>query len=129
MIDPLSTIAAPPPRYLLESDSSDEEGQGAYAGGSVPKIRTAAPEISVRWTDAVPGSLTGAVVGVGQAGKYLARRAGARMALLVVEIGGTTVGTGFAFGEDGILVVLEEMEKGAFEVVETLVGAVKAESW
>lgn len=133
MIDPLSTLSAPPPGYLLESDSSDEEGQGVYGDRqAIPKIRTAT-SVAVQWLDG-PVPASSVIVGVGQAGTYLARRANARMAVLRVEVNGTNAGTGFALGADGegLLVVLSDRDdkgEAAFEVVERLTASVKAQNW
>lgn len=129
MLDPVSSLSAPPPRYLLESDSSDEEGQGVYPSGQ-RKRATTTPAVSVKWLDeAVPA--TSVVVGLGQAGKYLARRANARMAVLSVDVDGHTVGTGFSLGDDLLVQLADSDEKGeaACGVVEQLTKLVSAQSW
>jgi hypothetical protein len=126
MLDPLSALSAPPPRYLLESDSSDEEGQGVYGDSSTraPKLRTTAPPVRVQWLDG-KAAYTSAVVGIGQAGRYLQRRAGARLAALTLE---GSAGTGFALPGGGLLLVLEDGEC-ADEVVRVLVSEVDVKSW
>lgn len=94
------------------------------------KRATTTPAVSVKWLDeAVPA--TSVVVGLGQAGKYLARRANARMAVLSVDVDGHTVGTGFSLGDDLLVQLADSDEKGeaACGVVEQLTKLVSAQSW
>lgn len=88
MNDPTSSFNLPPPRYLLESDSSDEEGQGDYSGAprANPLAGTSGSPASkpLRLADVrcqglqSPGNAGYAevVVAVGQAGRYALRKLG-----------------------------------------------------
>ena len=120
MNDPLSPFDVPPPRYLLESDSSDEEGQGIYgAGSSKPRRPAVSPSITVE--HAVQADLGGAgevrevVLGVGQAGKYLLRKflaSSSTPATLVVRLDSTVVGRGYKVGGALVLSVDAKLEDG-----------------
>lgn len=132
MIDPLSPLTAPPPRYLLESDSSDEEGQGVYGGHHASRTSPApGPRVQVLplGDDPLP-AVDSVVVGVGQAGKYLLRRAGARQAVLEVELDGHRLGAAFVV-PGGLFIGLHDADKGdaAFSVVQELTTLVKAKNW
>ncbi|KAL1412708.1 hypothetical protein Q8F55_000455 [Vanrija albida] len=132
MLDPIASLKAPPPRYLLESDSSDEEGQGAYPSSSQPR-RPAPPAAEVTLS-AVPGAPalkpSSVVVGIGQAGAYLVRRAAAPRPALTVAVGPEPAGTVFALGDGSALVALAEPESGAaYALVEAVLGALGAEAW
>lgn len=134
MFDPTSTVSAPPPRYLLESDSSDEEGQGQYGGASggvrAPKLRVSAPEIALRPLGAgfaPPLQVQSAVVGVGQAGSYLLRSTGGRAKpLFSIEAGGDRLGTAVQT-EDGLLVAVKDGKD--WDVVRKLLDNVQASKW
>ncbi|WVR00220.1 hypothetical protein IAU59_007362 [Kwoniella sp. CBS 9459] len=85
MNDPLSPLVAPPPRYLLESDSSDEEGQGEYPhlehGSSRPrpKVRTRRHitlDVNARSGEGSAGEDEEVFVGLGQVGRYLSKITG-----------------------------------------------------
>ncbi|GMK59986.1 hypothetical protein CspeluHIS016_0902030 [Cutaneotrichosporon spelunceum] len=131
MLDPTSPLTAPPPRYRIESDSSDEEGQGVYPTtshrASVPAPAVNIRILSVDSTDPNPTSISGsAVVGIGQAGKFLLRRSAGRP-LFQVEVGGQPAGMGVAI-DGGVLVALQDGPE-PHEVVKQLAGLVKASSW
>lgn len=99
MNDPSSSINAAPPRYLLESDSSDEEGQGGYPGpnpeyGLSSRARAQAqaqasaskgasgPRISLARLQGISkdgSSYKEAIVAVGQAGRYVVRKLGLKV--------------------------------------------------
>jgi hypothetical protein len=130
MNDPLSSLHAPPPRYLLESDSSDEEGQGAYPETSRRPPRPTASlnpsiELNLNFSE-----VKCAVVGVGQAGLYLIRKAGAHRAVGDITTERGLVGRLYAMDE-GVMVFMEEGEsnEGISEVAVTLMNSLKARSW
>jgi len=98
MEDPLSSVHDRPHRYLLDSDSEDEEGQGIYYTESGPsssrlskiKISTASPEpITISGTHE---SYDEIILGIGQAGKYLLRKLGGEV--VEVKVGDEVVGSG-----------------------------------
>lgn len=137
MLDPISSLKAPPPRYLLESDSSDEEGQGAY-GASAAHTSRAVPPAPVVSVSPVPGAsgtsplkVASAVVAIGQAGAYLLRRASSARPLLSVTVDSGRAGTVFSLDSGAALIALNELDNGdaAYAVVEAVLGAVGAESW
>lgn len=132
MFDPTSTISAPPPRYLLESDSSDEEGQGQYGveGARAPKLRVSAPEISLRPLGEFkpPLQVQSAVVGVGQAGGYLLRSSGGRAKpLFSVEAEGDRLGTAVQLEGGELLVAVKDGKD--WEIVRKLLDNVQATKW
>ncbi|WOO82015.1 uncharacterized protein LOC62_04G005518 [Vanrija pseudolonga] len=139
MLDPISSLKAPPPRYLLESDSSDEEGQGAYPASAAPTQRRAAPPAPVVSVSPLPGAsaselplkASSAVVAIGQAGAYLLRRASSARPLLSVTLDSARAGTVFALDGGSALLALNELDSGdaAYAVVEAVLGVVAAESW
>ena len=142
MNDPLSSLTVPPPRYLLESDSSDEEGQGLYSSSSTrPRKSPPVPSVSIQWEDAsAQGSSTSnageILVGVGQAGRYLTRKTGLRgkRPELRVEVseGGKkrTVGEGWRLGSEWLLAVREEWShQVVWKVAEALMSSMKARRW
>jgi hypothetical protein len=138
MNDPSSAFNAPPPRYLLESDSSDEEGQGGYPGGSTShggrqgKASTKAHSVRVVGST-VQRAVPEAVVGVGQAGRYLFRKLGlthsAQEAQATVELDGGKCGT-IAYVNGAALICLEEQDgEEAWAVGKGLGDTVRAEKW
>ena len=119
MNDPLSPFNVPPPRYLLESDSSDEEGQGIYgAGSSKPRRPAVSPSITVEHAvqadSGEAGEVREVVLGVGQAGKYLLRKflASSGTPALVVRLDSTVVGRGYKVGGALVLSVDAKLEDG-----------------
>lgn len=132
MLDPTSTVSAPPPRYLLESDSSDEEGQGQYGAEGVraPKLRVSAPEVSLRPLGEFkpPLQVSSAIVGVGQAGSYLLRSTGGRSKpAFSIEADGERLGTAVRL-EDGELLFAVKDGKD-WDVMHKLLDHVQAEKW
>jgi hypothetical protein len=135
MNDPTAAISAPPPRYLLESDSSDEEGQGEYAASSSRRAERAkaTQEVRVDWEDAeAQKGLKEVVIGVGQSGRYLRRKIdskGSEKAAVKLTLGEEEVGRGWAM--DGVLLMALEEAEGdeAWRIVEKVTGEVKAERW
>ena len=134
MNDPSAAFYAPPPRYLLESDSSDEEGQGDYAG-SHPHHAIGSSSKSTPLAAAVAGwdsskAISHAIVGVGQAGRYLYRKFGlsgqdgAEVQLNKRPAGIIVLKAGCA------VISLEEQDGAeAWAVLRALVDAVTAEKW
>ncbi|WVQ84310.1 hypothetical protein IAT38_006462 [Cryptococcus sp. DSM 104549] len=130
-MDPLSPLTAPPPRYLLESDSSDEEGQGAYPGApSRPKLHLASPSISFR--SSLSSDLPHVLLAIGQAGKYILKHVGSNGEVVgEVQVEGKTAGRVVKAGEEVVL-VLDENEvpnEAAWGVVEKITEGLKARSW
>ncbi|TXT05940.1 hypothetical protein VHUM_03701 [Vanrija humicola] len=134
MLDPIASLKAPPPRYQLESDSSDEEGQGAYPASSAAAARRpAAPAAEVSLAG-LPGAAkltaTSAVVAIGQAGAYLLRRASSASPALAVHVGPARKGTVFALGGDAALLALEDVDgDAAHALVDAVISAIGASSW
>lgn len=130
MNDPSSASQAPPPRYLLESDSSDEEGQGAYPSTSRKPARARPThDVSVQFIDQV-GDVGCIAVSVGQAGRYLDRMTGARKAIGEVTSLGEVVGRALRVDGDLLLVMEEgEQSEGIYAVADKIVQTVKARSW
>jgi len=129
MNDP-SSIQAPPPRYLLESDSSDEEGQGAYPSSSRRLRQGTTKQIVSIHLDDYAGDVESLVVGVGQAGRYLARLLRANNVIGQVTTNDDIVGKAYRV-EEGILMVMEECERpeGVFEVADEMLQSIKPRSW
>jgi hypothetical protein len=126
MNDPGSAISAPPPRYLLESDSSDEEGQGEYAASSSRRAAARSkPSISTKivWVSGGnKGDGNEVVIGLGQAGRYLRRKVGGGSEVVVrVLMGDGEVGSGLIV--DGVLVLGMEDAEGetAWKLAECLI--------
>lgn len=139
MFDPTSPLTVPPPRYLLESDSSDEEGQGAYPSNShrparpfqqvVVRLLTPPSDPLADPSDSPLPSLSGAgIVGVGQAGKYLLRRAPGR-SVLEVTVDGKRQGRGVAIDGGVVVAVQDGAAEAAFEIVKQLAVLIEASSW
>lgn len=140
MNDHLAALNAPPPRYLLESDSSDEEGQGAYPGSSTPKpkisIDTPPVEVSViRGTG--NEEVRDLVLALGQAGKYLKKHLGVSGSAVGQEevgkvvVGGRQAGQGWKVGEGLVFSVNEANlpHEAVWEIAQKLLANVKAQSW
>lgn len=111
MEDPLSSLHDRPHRYLLESDSSDEEGQGLYGGigpesasgpSTKPKIRTTSSDtvvITINGDEGRWATATEILVGLGQAGRFLSRKFGLKGTPDVeVKMGSVVVGSGWTLG-------------------------------
>ena len=135
MNDPTAVISAPPPRYLLESDSSDEEGQGEYAASSSRRgaRSKSSPEVRINWEGAeAQKGLKEVVIGIGQSGRYLRRKTGGKgseKAAVTLTLGGEEVGRGWVI-EGMVLMLLEEAEGDeAWRIVEKVTAEVKAERW
>lgn len=158
MDDPLSPLHDRPPRYLLESDSSDEEGQGIYPGSSStpsgsssrPKSNSRgikpAPKASLEWKKKDQEHVERVVLGVGQAGKYLLRKMGfspsaaARAkksareevdADLEVKLAGRIIGQGWLRDGTLILGVMEGMEEQdvLYGLANELISGLPAKFW
>ncbi|OXH27123.1 hypothetical protein J008_04846 [Cryptococcus neoformans] len=140
MNDHLAALNAPPPRYILESDSSDEEGQGAYPGSSTPKpkisIDTPPVEVSViRGTG--NEEVRDLILALGQAGKYLKKHLGVSGSAVGQEevgkvvVGGRQAGQGWKVGEGLVFSVNEANlpHEAVWEIAQKLLANVKAQSW
>ncbi|ODO05696.1 hypothetical protein I350_04756 [Cryptococcus amylolentus CBS 6273] len=133
MNDPLSALSAPPPRYLLESDSSDEEGQGAYPGSapaSRPKIQPDQPPVTV--TLPTSGTVEGAVVAIGQAGRFLLKHLpGPTGSEGVIKIGDDKVGVIRAF-ENELVVLVDDGDlshENVWAIANKLVQDIQSPQW
>ncbi|WWC91654.1 uncharacterized protein L201_006600 [Kwoniella dendrophila CBS 6074] len=132
MNDPLSALTAPPPRYLLESDSSDEEGQGTYAGSSKPKIRLQ-NEIDVQLTGfGEQEEAEEVIIGIGQSGRYISRSIQGEQSGSI-KIGARNIGSIFNVrGGKSRLILVEEGDlngEESWQVVKALMNQVKAKKW
>ncbi|ODN95168.1 hypothetical protein L198_04555 [Cryptococcus wingfieldii CBS 7118] len=133
MNDPLSALSAPPPRYLLESDSSDEEGQGAYPGSapaSRPKIQLDQPPATV--TLPTGGTVEGTVVATGQAGRFLLKHLPAPTGSEgVIKIGDEKVGVIRAF-EKELVVLVDDGDlshESVWAIAKKLVEDIQSPQW
>jgi hypothetical protein len=134
MLDPLSPHDLPPPRYLLESDSSDEEGQGYYphqASSSRQLVERRSVDLTIK---ATLQDFESAIIGIGQAGRYLARKAGvtgvqggSQGTVLEVRAGEEVVGKGYELGKE-LLLVLDD-DEGGMDIADKLLGQLRARSW
>jgi hypothetical protein len=131
MEDPLSAVHDRPHRYLLDSDSEDEEGQGLYPPSESGPSRLSKIKISNAPTAKVSISTNGAyeevVLGIGQAGKYISRKFGGG-ADVEVKVGDEVVGKGGVVGGRLILGVNDE----SVEDLHALAGGllkVETKSW
>ncbi|KLT45795.1 hypothetical protein CC85DRAFT_282425 [Cutaneotrichosporon oleaginosum] len=134
MYDPTSPLTAPPSRYRIESDSSDEEGEGAYPSSTRPSrpSPSAAVQIVLLPIDPAnpnPLSATGAaVIGIGQAGKFLLRLVSGRP-IFRVEVGNRPAGMGIAV-DGGVVVALQDgPAEAAANIVTEVATTLKASSW
>ncbi|WVO12538.1 hypothetical protein L204_100138 [Cryptococcus depauperatus] len=115
MNDPLFSLAAPPPRYRLESDASDEEGEGIYPGGCLAGREKARRRIVSVRLDVGGGDAGGGrhhvVVGVGQAGRYLVKHMRRVDRVGDVTVDGREMGWVYRLGAvDGCLVVWVDVD-------------------
>ena len=132
MNDPLvSSFRAPPPRYLLESDSSDEEGQGSYPSSSRKSTEITFPnDVSFQIPPAHRHPAT-VIICVGQVGRYFARKSGLERAVGEVwnKNGNGVVGRALEL-DDGLMIIMEESDaEGVFRIAEKLLDVVKAGAW
>lgn len=141
MNDPLFASQAPPPRYLLESDSSDEEGQGEYPyrtpTSSSSRSRIAAPEpepiIEISWEsgEKTVSEASNVLIGIGQSGRYIARKLGRskEKAALRIGRGAEQVGKGWIL-QKSLLVQIEEADGGAaWAIANALLSHIQADKW
>lgn len=133
MNDPGSAILAPPPRYLLESDSSDEEGQGEYAASSsrrITQIRTA-PQVKLDYgSKSAPSGIHDVVIGIGLTGRYLKRKScGKGEAVLRVLVDEEEVGSGWIVDESFLLVLEDHEGEVAWKVAEKVMESLKDVKW
>jgi hypothetical protein len=129
MNDPVASYNAPPPRYLLESDSEDEEGQGIY--GAVerkPTIRLEPRQVTVSGQSTAQNHDV-AIVAIGQAGKYLKRKLGMGQRTMSVHIGDEQVGRGTAIGPSSFWHTEEIGNADVWPVAEAMMRNVRTKSW
>jgi hypothetical protein len=131
MEDPLSSVHDRPHRYLLDSDSEDEEGQGIYSSTSSGPSRLSKLHITPASSAQVSISNTGPVeeviLGNGQAGKYLCRKFGADGAV-TVNVGDEVVGSGGNVGGRLVLGINDEMVEDLHSLAASLF-EVETKSW
>ena len=133
MNDPfVSSLQAPPPRYLLESDSSDEEGQGSYLSSSRKSAEIKfSHDISFQIPPAVrqPANV---IVCVGQVGRYLIRKCGPERVVgeVLNRNGNSVVGRAIQV-DDGLMFIMEVIDsaEGAIRIAEELLSVIKARDW
>ena len=130
MNDALSPLRAPPPRYLLESDSSDEEGQGAYPSSSRKPARIAPSHTVQINLNSKTSEFALALVAMGQVGRYVIRKGGAGKVVGEVRTGDEVIGR-FYEADGGIVVVMEERDGGeaTFAIAGRLLRTIRARSW
>ncbi|WVF73039.1 hypothetical protein IAT40_007857 [Kwoniella sp. CBS 6097] len=155
MNDPLSPLVAPPPRYLLESDSSDEEGQGEYPhpdhqhqhqqqGSSrnrpKPKLRIKR-DIALDVADAAVDEDGQVFIGMSQAGRYLKKITGtgtssnsgsANQVQGEIKVDDVVIGSIWAIGKAVRVVSLDESDlsgEEVWEIVRLLKEKIKAKKW
>ncbi|OCF38164.1 hypothetical protein I316_00388 [Kwoniella heveanensis BCC8398] len=158
MNDPLSPLVVPPPRYLLESDSSDEEGQGEYPHPHPeqsssrrqpprPKIRV---KRSIAFIDAraAAGSASAfasasastedereeVVIGLNQVGRYLLKITGSQgsQAQGEIKVDADVIGSTRTLTEGATLVSLDESDLSGeepWDIVRLLKDKIKAKRW
>lgn len=132
MNDPSAAFNAPPPRYLLESDSSDEEGQGGYAGEAERrhKSRAQSPTPAARIIGFSSKAFSEAIIGVGQAGRYMYRKFGLpTTGGAEIQIGDRVIGRATEVG-GAVVVCVEELDgEEAWAAVKGLSESVQAGRW
>lgn len=131
MEDPLSAVHDRPHRYLLDSDSEDEEGQGIYSPSTSGPSRISKLHISssspAKVSISNSGSYEEVVIGIGQAGKYLCRKFGMDSSVKV-KVGEEVVGTGGDNGGRLILALNDELVEDLHSLAGALIG-VQTKSW
>jgi hypothetical protein len=131
MEDPLSAVHDRPHRYLLDSDSEDEEGQGLYSPSASGPSRISKLHISSPPPAQVLISSNGpyeeVVLGIGQAGKYLSRKFG-KDGKVVVKVGDEVVGSGGAVGGRLVLAINDELVEDLHSLAASLL-KVETKSW
>ena len=131
MEDPLSAVHDRPHRYLLDSDSEDEEGQGIYSPSTSGPSRLSNLHITCPASPPVfissPGPFEEVILGIGQAGKYLSRKFGAD-GKVDVKVGEEVVGTGGVVGGRLVLGVDDEQVEDLHSLATSLLN-VKTKSW
>lgn len=131
MEDPSGPARGSAHRYLLESDSEDDEEQGYLSskdGPSKPKIRIESQPFVLRHVN--PNQqYDQVVIGVGQAGGYLERKLGVKQSGLTVLQGANSVGRGFEIGSTLLLSVNEVDNEDVWSLARTLQEGLQASSW
>ena len=131
MEDPLSAVHDRPHRYLLDSDSEDEEGQGLYSPSAsgpsrISKLHISSPP-SANVSISSNGSYEEVILGIGQAGKYICRKFGAD-GKVMVKVGDEVVGIGGAVGGRLVLGINDEMVEDLHSLATSLL-KVETKSW
>jgi hypothetical protein len=131
MEDPLSAVHDRPHRYLLDSDSEDEEGQGLYSPSAsgpsrISKLHISSPP-SAQVSISSNGPFEEVILGIGQAGKYLSRKFGTD-GKVVVKVGDEVVGSGGALGGRLVLAINDEMVEDLYSLATSLLN-VETKSW
>jgi len=131
MEDPLSAVHDRPHRYLLDSDSEDEEGQGLYSPSTSGPSRISKLQISSPASAQVSISSNGpyeeVILGIGQAGEYLCRKFGAD-GKVVIKVGDEVVGTGGVVGGRLVLGINDELVEDHHSLATALL-ELETESW
>jgi hypothetical protein len=134
MEDPLSALHDRPHRYLLDSDSEDDETLAGPSRISKIQISTPSPpQITITGLQsAAAGPYEEVIVGVGQAGKYLARKLAVKPEVEVkLAEGGEVVGSGGMVGGRLVLQVDEDTigSVGLDAAGSSLIKNIKTRSW
>lgn len=134
MEDPLSALHDRPHRYLLDSDSEDDETLAGPSRISKIQISTPSPpQITITGLQsAAEGPYEEVIIGVGQAGKYLTRKLGVKPEVQVkFAEGGEVVGSGGVMGGRLVLQVDEDSigSVGLHAAASRLVKDIKTKSW
>ncbi|KAK4685417.1 hypothetical protein P7C73_g4731, partial [Tremellales sp. Uapishka_1] len=133
--DPTNPLSVPPPRYLLESDSSDEEGAGVYPSAGPSKANKVAPAQQVTISHIIPvKKYSHVIIGVGQAGRYAARKAGINLrdgdgVCCEISLGDRTLGRGHLATDTLLIVVEDEKGETPFAVADKVLSTFPATSW
>jgi hypothetical protein len=101
----LSPHTLAPARYTLESDSEDEEGQGAYAG--VEAVRPQTASVRVKVSSELKEPVQRLIVAIGEAADYVEQLADGEDAGNI-EINGETSGRVIELGSGQLLVLFEQ---------------------
>jgi hypothetical protein len=130
MNDPISSFDAPPPRYILESDSEDEEGEGWYQGGgpSRPKLQVEKLPFGLRW-QGPQREFEAVIVGLGQVGRYLVRKSEVSAGVVDVHQGDEVLGQGYEVAGSLVISMKEVESDSVWEVARLLQDSLKARAW
>ena len=132
MNDPSSSARGSAHRYLLESDSEDDqEDQGYFtskAGPSRPKLQVESQPFVLRHVN--PNQqYDQVVIGVGQSGRYLERKLGVKQSSVTILQGENSVGSGFDTGSTLVLSVNEVDNEDVWQLAKVIQEGVQASLW